>query len=95
MKAVFDGEVIAESDEVVQIESNWYYPPASVKMDKLTPNPMSTVCPWKGLASYYDVTSPKTGEVRQGGAWQYKEPKPAAKEITGFIAFYPFVQHEN
>ncbi len=90
MKAVFNGQVIAESDETVVVEGNHYFPPQSVKAEFFSePTGRSTHCPWKGDAGYRDVVV--DGETAANAAWFYPEPKEKAAEIKDHIAFYPAV----
>ncbi len=84
-RATWNGVLLAESGETVVVEGNHYFPPASVVDGVLQPSETRTVCPWKGTASYYDVVA--DGEVNQGAAWYYPEPKEAAREISGHVAF--------
>ena len=84
--ATFNGVVIAESDETVMVEGNHYFPPQSIKMEYFTPNPKTSVCPWKGTAEYFDVAA--GGETAQAAAWTYKHPKDAAAEIKDHLAFW-------
>lgn len=93
MKAVWNGQVVAESDQTVVVEGNHYFPPEAVKRDYFKPSDRHTVCPWKGTASYYDVVV--DGKTSEGGAWYYPEPKPAAAEIKGYIAFWRGVKVEQ
>ena len=92
MKAVWNGAVIAESDQTIVIEGNQYFPPDSVHREYLVPSDMHTTCHWKGLASYYNVEV--DGKVNNAAAWYYPTPKDAAKEITGYIAFWKGVKVE-
>ena len=86
MKAIWKDTVIAQSDNTVVVEGNHYFPPASVKKEHLRPSDTHTTCPWKGLASYYDVV---VGDnVNSDAAWYYPEPKDAAAEIKDHIAFW-------
>lgn len=85
-RATWNGTLLAESDETVQVEGNHYFPPASLVDGVVQPSEKHTVCPWKGTASYYDVVA--DGQVLEGAAWYYPEPKAAAKEITGRVAFW-------
>jgi len=85
-KATWKGAMLAESDECVVVEGNQYFPPAAVRREYLRPSATHTTCPWKGVASYYDVVV--DGEVNRDAAWYYEEPKPAAAEIRGRIAFW-------
>lgn len=90
MKAVFNGQVIAESDETVIVEGNHYFPPSSVHMEYFSePTGRSTHCPWKGDAQYRDITV--GGESASNAAWFYAEPKEKASEIKDHIAFYGVV----
>ena len=90
MRAVFNGVVLAESDETVVVEGNRYFPPASVKAEYLTSTEVSTRCPWKGDASYYDVNV--GGETASNAAWFYPMPMEKATNIKDHVAFYPVVQ---
>lgn len=92
-KAVFNGQVIAESDDTVVVEGNHYFPPDSVNREYLTASPAHTTCPWKGVASYYDVDV--DGKTSAGGAWYYPDPSPAAAEIKDHIAFWRGVTIEG
>lgn len=86
MRAVFNGEVVAESDETIVVEGNHYFPPSSLKDGAFTPTDHSTHCPWKGDASYYTVSA--GGSSSENAAWYYPAPKDAASEIEGYVAFY-------
>ncbi len=85
-RATWNGALLAESDETVVVEGNHYFPPASLAEGVVQPSDKHTVCPWKGTASYYDVVA--EGQVNEGAAWFYPEPKDAAKEIKGYVAFW-------
>ena len=85
-RATWNGILLAESDDTVVVEGNHYFPQSSVAEGVLQPSDEHTVCTWKGTASYYDVAA--GGEVNQGAAWYYPEPKEAAKEIAGRVAFW-------
>lgn len=85
MKAAWNNTVIAESANTVVVEGNHYFPAESANSDLLRPSDTHSHCPWKGDASYYDVIV--GNEVNQDAAWFYPDPKPAAKEISGHIAF--------
>ena len=84
--ARWNGAVIAESDATIVIEGNHYFPPETVRPDLLTRSDTHTVCGWKGMASYYDVVV--DGQVNRDAAWYYPDPKPAASDIKGYIAFW-------
>jgi uncharacterized protein (DUF427 family) len=90
MKAIWNGEVVAESDETVVVEGNHYFPADSIRRELFRPSDETTFCPWKGEASYYDLEV--AGERNVGAAWFYPEPKPAAAEIEGRIAFWRGVE---
>lgn len=89
-KAVWNGVVIAESNQTVKVEGNDYFPEESVRREYLTESRTHTVCPWKGVASYYDIVI--DGKVNRDGAWFYPEPKPAASQIKDHVAFWHGVQ---
>ena len=90
MKAIWNGEVIAESDDTVVVEGNHYFPETSLRKEFFRASSQTSVCPWKGTASYYDV---EVGDERNpGAAWTYPEPKPAAAEIQGRVAFWRGVE---
>ena len=86
MKAIWKDEVIAESDDTVVVEGNHYFPEDALTQDLFSPSAKTTVCPWKGTASYYDVEV--GGERNEGAAWYYPEPKSAAAQIAGRVAFW-------
>jgi len=86
MKAIFNDIVIAESDQTVVVEGNQYFPIESIKNEYFTETTHHTTCPWKGKASYYTISV--DGETTENAAWFYKEPKDAAKEIKGYVAFW-------
>jgi uncharacterized protein (DUF427 family) len=85
-KAVWNGGVIADSNQTVKVEGNDYFPVESVRREYLTESQTHTVCPWKGVASYYDIVI--DGKVNRDGAWFYPEPKPEASQIKDHVAFW-------
>ena len=85
-KVIFNGEIVAESDNVEIVEGNYYFPPDSIKNEFFQDNSLNTVCSWKGTASYYDVVV--NGDTSRGAAWYYPQTKPAAKNIENYVAFY-------
>ena len=92
MKAIWNCAVIAESSDTVVVEGNHYFPAESVKREHLAPSDSHTTCPWKGVASYYTVV---VGAARNpDAAWYYPDPKPAAAEIRGRVAFWKGVKVE-
>jgi uncharacterized protein (DUF427 family) len=92
MKATWKGEVLAESDDTVVVEGNHYFPVESINREHFRESGTHTTCSWKGLASYYDVVV--GDDVNADAAWYYPEPKEAAKEITGRVAFWRGVRVE-
>ena len=86
IRAIWQGVVVAESDETVLIEGNHYFPRHSIRWEYLKANPRTTVCGWKGTADYYDIEV--AGEVNRGAVWCYANPKPAAETIRGRLAFW-------
>lgn len=92
-KAIWEGAVLAESDQTVEVEGNQYFPPAAVKKEFFKPSDRHSTCPWKGTASYYHLEV--NGKRNQDAAWFYPEPKPAAKQIKDYVAFWKGVRVEN
>jgi uncharacterized protein (DUF427 family) len=92
MRAIWNGTVIAESDDTVVVENNHYFPASSVVEGVLRPSDTHSVCPWKGTASYYSLEV--DGQVNTDAVWYYPEPKDAAKEITDHVAFWKGVTVE-
>ena len=90
MKAVWKDSTLAESDRTVELEGNQYFPPDSVVRSLLKASDTRTVCPWKGQASYYHVVV--GDEPNEDAAWYYPDPKQAAAEIKGHVAFWKGVQ---
>jgi len=86
MKAVWNGQVIAESEATVVVEGNHYFPQQSISRDYFKDSATTTVCPWKGTAHYYSVVV--DGKENADAAWYYPEPKEAAREIKGHVAFW-------
>jgi uncharacterized protein (DUF427 family) len=88
--ASWNGTVIAESDDTVVVEGNHYFRRSAVKDGVLVESTHSSVCPWKGTASYFSVVV--DGQTNENAAWYYPEPKDAAAEIRDRIAFWKGVQ---
>jgi uncharacterized protein (DUF427 family) len=93
MKAIWNGAVLAQSDETIVVEGNHYFPPDSVNRAVLKGNSKHTTCPWKGQASYHDVVV--DGQVNRDAAWYYPDPKPAAQQIKDYVAFWRGVRVEQ
>ena len=92
-KAIWNGQVRAESDETQVVEGNHYFPPATLKQDFFRPSTATSQCGWKGTANYFDIEV--DGNVNEQAAWYYAEPLPAAREIKGYVAFWKGVQVED
>jgi uncharacterized protein (DUF427 family) len=90
MKAIFNGQVLAESSETVVIENNHYFPADSLNKQYFKPSEKHTTCPWKGEASYY--TLEVDGKSNPDAAWYYPAPKDAAAEIKNHVAFWKGVE---
>lgn len=86
MKAILNGQVLAESDQTEVVEGNHYFPPQSVNKEFFKESNTHTTCPWKGEASYYSVQV--NGDTVKDAAWYYPQPKDAAKNIKDHVAFY-------
>lgn len=93
MKAIWNGAILAESDQTIVVEGNHYFQPAAIRREHFNDSSAHTTGPWKGVASYYDVVA--DGQVNAGAAWYYPDPKDAAKEIKGYIAFWRGVKVER
>lgn len=88
--ATWNGQIIAQSDDTVVVEGNHYFPRASVDASVLGDSATTSVCPWKGTASYHSVSV--DGQTNPDAAWYYPEPKSAAAEIRDLIAFWKGVE---
>jgi len=92
MKAIWNGAVLAESNATVVVEGNHYFPASAIVKEHFQPSATHTVCGWKGTASYYTIDA--NGKKNPDAAWYYPEPKDAAKEIAGYVAFWKGVTVE-
>jgi len=90
MKAIYNGQVLAESQDTVVVENNHYFPESAIKKAFFKESAKHTTCPWKGEASYY--TLEVDGKTNADAAWYYPEPKDAAKEIKNHVAFWKGVE---
>lgn len=90
MKAIWNDQVIAESDSTVIIENNHYFPPESIKQEFFKSSDLHSTCPWKGQASYYNLEV--DGQTNKDAAWYYKEPSALAKGIKNHVAFWRGVE---
>jgi uncharacterized protein (DUF427 family) len=92
-RATWKGAVIAESNRCEVVEGNRYFPPDAVRREHLRESATHTTCPWKGIASYYDVVV--GGETNRDAAWYYPETSEAARNIKGYVAFWRGVTVED
>ena len=90
MKAIWNGAVVAESDDIVTVEGNAYFPAASLDRTLVTASTLTSVCPWKGTANYLSLTV--GGRTNENAVWYYADPTPAAAEIRGRVAFWKGVE---
>ena len=93
VKAIWNGKVIAESEQTESVEGNHYFPPQSVTKEYLQESDHHTVCPWKGTASYYNIVV--EGQVNENAAWYYPAPNEAPEHITGNVSFWKGVKVEE
>lgn len=89
-KALWNGVVVAESDQYETVEGNIYFPADTINKEYFKDSATHTTCPWKGVASYYDIEV--NGETNRDAAWYYPEAKEAANNIKGFVAFWKGVE---
>ena len=90
MKAIWNGAVLADSNDTVVVEGNHYFPPAALHPDFFRKSDKHTVCPWKGTASYYNIEV--DGKSNKDAAWFYPDPSSAASNVRGYIAFWKGVE---
>ncbi len=90
MKAVWNGKVVAESDDTVVVEGNHYFPLSSLNKSYIEPSATTSICPWKGTAEYYNLKI--DGRENRDAVWYYAEPKEAAAQIRGRVAFWKGVE---
>ena len=90
MKATWNGTTVAESDDIVTVEGNAYFPAAALAHEFIKPSTHTSVCPWKGTASYHSLAV--DGATNENAVWYYPEPKQAAENIRGRVAFWKGVQ---
>ena len=90
MKAIWNNEILAESDDTIVVENNHYFPPTSVNDQFLEGSPTHTTCNWKGIASYYTIAA--DDKQNEDAAWYYPAPKEKARNIKDYIAFWRGVE---
>ncbi len=91
VRAIWNDAVVAESDDTIVVEGNHYFPPASVDWQRLEKSRKWSVCPWKGIARYWDVRTPD-GDESNDAAWSYPHPLPWIRKIRGHVAFWADVE---
>lgn len=84
--AMWKGEVLAESDDIVYVEGNAYFPRASLRQDLFEESSHHSICPWKGRASYLNVSV--NGDLNENAAWYYPKPSLMARKIKDRVAFW-------
>jgi len=92
MRAIFNGAVIAESEDTVVVEGNHYFPPESLRREYFTESRAHTLCFWKGIAFYYTVTV--DGVSSRDAAWYYPHPSPLARKMKDRVAFWRGIEVE-
>lgn len=92
-KAIWNGTVLAESDNTEVVESNHYFPPDSINKQYLLESDTHSSCPWKGVANYYNIEV--DGQVNKDAAWYYPQAKEKAKKFEGYVAFWKGVKIES
>lgn len=90
MKALWNNIQIAQSNETVIVEGNHYFPKESLDMSFFKDSSTTSLCPWKGEASYYSLEV--NGEINQDAAWFYSKPTELAQNIKDKVAFWKGVQ---
>ena len=90
MKAIWQGQVVAESDDTVVVEGNHYFPIGSLQQDCIRSSTKTSSCPWKGTAHYYSLVV--DGQTNADAVWYYPEPKSGAAEILDRVAFWRGVE---
>jgi uncharacterized protein (DUF427 family) len=90
MKAIWNGQVLAECDDTIIIEGNHYFPSESINKEYFRESDTNTICPWKGTASYLDVNI--DGSINSDAAWYYPQASQLAKGIEGRVAFWKGVE---
>jgi len=93
MKAIWNNEVIAESDVTIVIENNHYFPKEAINSAFFEPSKTTSTCPWKGEAHYYNLKV--NGKENKDAAWYYPEPKKGALQIKNYVAFWKGVKIEK
>ncbi|MET0071988.1 MAG: DUF427 domain-containing protein [Candidatus Thiodiazotropha sp.] len=90
MKAIWNGRIVAESNDTLIVEGNHYFPPDSLNRDYFRSSSTTSICPWKGTASYYTISV--DGRENRDAAWYYPSPLAAAEKIRDYVAFWHGVE---
>ncbi len=93
MKAIWNNQLLAESNKTIKIEGNHYFPSDSLNQEFFKPSDTQTTCPWKGVASYYHISV--DGQTNKDAAWFYPDPKSQAIGIKDHVAFWRGVKVEK
>ena len=93
MKAIWNGEIIAESNDTIEIEKNHYFPPDSINKSYFNDSATTSKCHWKGEAHYFNLKV--KGEVNKDAAWYYPSPKKEVENIKNYLAFWQDVKFEE
>ncbi|KAF9142896.1 hypothetical protein BGX30_001888 [Mortierella sp. GBA39] len=88
--ATWNGKVIADTESFEKVEGNIYFPADSIRREFFKESSHETICGWKGTANYYNIEV--DGKVNKDAAWYYAQPKDAAKNIVGMVAFWKGVE---
>ncbi|GGM62765.1 hypothetical protein GCM10012275_36880 [Longimycelium tulufanense] len=86
LRAVWNGTVLAETPRTVRVEGNHYFPPESLRSEFFADSPTTSLCPWKGVARYYNLIV--EGQLNPDAAWYYPKPSPLARRIKDHVAFW-------
>ena len=92
-RAIWNDQILAESDSYEVVENNIYFPPESINNEYFKPSSTHTTCAWKGIASYYNIEV--HGKTNKDAAWFYPTPSDAAMNIKNYIAFWKGVKVEK
>ena len=93
MKAIWNGEIIAESDDIIEVEKNYYFPPSSIYKSYFSASNTTSRCHWKGKAQYFNVKV--NGEINEDAAWFYASPKQEVGHLKNYVAFWRGVKFEE
>lgn len=91
--ASWNGILLADSDQTTQIGRNYYFPPESDNEKFLRSSSDTSVCSWKGTASYYDAVI--DDKINPQVAWYCPDPRDGVAGIKGYIAFWKGVKVEG